>query len=159
MESAQSRGANTRAFDPPVIPEAERMTIEIKHAVTYWMTEEGPIIAPGQVITKESDTTPPPGGQIPEDAPALLPPVNKDVPYLSGTPEVGQTLHITLGNWTGEPTTYGFQWQSDSSPVGTDNNAYVVVDVDSGHSIDCVVSATNAVGTTAAPPSNAVVIA
>jgi hypothetical protein len=31
-------------------------------------------------------------------------PVNVDIPFVSGTADVGSSLHCTMGNWTGEPT-------------------------------------------------------
>ena len=38
-------------------------------------------------------------------------PRNTDRPEISGTPEVGQTLTADEGTWTGNPTSYSFQWQ------------------------------------------------
>jgi hypothetical protein len=61
-----------------------------------------------------------------------------------------------MGNWNGEPTSYAYQWKRDgSADIGT-GDTYAVVAEDGGHSITCVVTATNAQGSTAAPPSNAV---
>ena len=40
------------------------------------------------------------------------PPVNTLPPDISGTPQVGQTLNATTGNWSGtQPITYAFQWR------------------------------------------------
>ena len=95
---------------------------------------------------------PPPGSQAP---------INKDVPFVDGAGSVGGTLTCTMGNWTGmdaEPHSYAYQWLSDGeSELGT-GDSYTVVASDSGTSISCVVTATNANGSTEAPPSNAVVI-
>jgi hypothetical protein len=84
-----------------------------------------------------------------------------DVPYVAGTGTVGQTLTCTIGNWTGEPTQYAYQWQSDGTDIvgGSTSTSYVVVEGDVGHSLACVVTATNAAGSTRAPPSNAVMAA
>lgn len=87
-------------------------------------------------------------------APPTLLPVNVDVPYVS--PEVaavGDTLSCTMGNWEGQPTTYGYVWST-----GGTGQTYVIVEGDAGKSISCVVTATNAGGSTAARPSNAVSI-
>ena len=89
---------------------------------------------------------------------ALAPPRNLDVPYVSGDGTVGATLNCTMGNWTGEPSAYAYAWQSGGTAVGTDAADYVVAATDSGKSIVCIVTATNANGSTAAPPSNAVTI-
>jgi hypothetical protein len=88
---------------------------------------------------------------------ARLIPAIIDVPYVGGDPSVGGTLNCTMGNWTGQPTSYAYQWKSDATAdVGTGENTYLVADTDAGHSLSCVVTATNGAGTTAAPPSNAV---
>jgi hypothetical protein len=87
-----------------------------------------------------------------------VPPTNIDVPHISGTAAVGATLTCTTGNWTGEPDTYAYQWQSGATNVGGNSPAYVVAPTDAAASITCVVTATNIGGSTAAPPSNAIAI-
>ena len=89
-----------------------------------------------------------------EDAPAVL--VNGAVVPSAA---VGDTLTCTMGNWLGIPTGYAYQWKSGGTNVGTNSNTYVAVAGDSGKTITCVVTATNASGSTAAPPSNGVHIA
>jgi hypothetical protein len=87
---------------------------------------------------------------------AVGPPVNVDVPFVSQT---GATLSCTMGNWMGEPTAYAYAWHNDGVAVaGATDPTYTVQPDDSGHSLACVVSATNALGTTAAPMSNAVAV-
>jgi hypothetical protein len=81
-----------------------------------------------------------------------------DTPHVDGVGTVGETLTCTMGNWEGEPTDYAYLWESDSEDVGT-ASSYVVAATDAGHSITCTVTATNAWGSTAAPPSNAVEVA
>jgi hypothetical protein len=72
---------------------------------------------------------------------------------------VGETLTVTLGNWDGEPTDYSFAWQRDGSqPVGSNTMNYRVDTAGVGPG-GVVVSAINARGSTAAPPSNAVAVA
>jgi len=96
--------------------------------------------------------------------PATAPPVNADVPAVTrngavtASAAVGDTLNCTMGNWEGEPTSYAYQWKNDgATDLGT-GASYVVAATDSGHSVSCIVTATNALGSTAAPPSNAVSI-
>jgi hypothetical protein len=95
------------------------------------------------------------------------PPVNVDVPSIQPeTANVGDALTVTTGNWNNEPTSYSYQWVRDSYQLVRDSeqpgsgptNTYNVTADDAGHSITCVVTATNVAGSTAAPPSNAVVI-
>jgi hypothetical protein len=93
-----------------------------------------------------------------DDVGPLLPPQNQDVPYVGGTAEVEGTLTCTMGNWTGEPDSYAYAWQSDGAPNSAIGDTYTVAAGDAGHSISCIVTATNAHGSTEAPPSNAVAI-
>lgn len=85
------------------------------------------------------------------------PPVNVDVPHVQ---QADDTLTCTMGNWTNEPTSYVYQWVVDGSViVGDGTDTYVVSADDIGHSMFCVVSASNDAGSTMAPASNAVVVA
>ena len=85
-----------------------------------------------------------------------------DVPaiYASVPPAVvGSVLNCTLGNWFGVPTSYSYAWKRDvATAIGSNAATYTTVAGDSTHSITCIVSATNANGTTAAPASNAIAI-
>jgi len=85
------------------------------------------------------------------------PPGNVTVPFVSGTGTVGQTLACTTGTWVGSPTSYTYQWTRDGTNIAAATAAtYVLVAADSTHQIACVVTATNATGSTTAPPSNAI---
>jgi hypothetical protein len=102
-------------------------------------------------------TPPPPIDPVTKPVP--LPPTAVDAPYVSGTGTVGSTLAATMGNWTGSPTSYAYQWQSDGTNLaGATGASYVVAASDSGHSLTCIVTATNAAGSGTAPPSNAVTV-
>jgi hypothetical protein len=83
------------------------------------------------------------------------PPINIDVPYAS---QDDATVNCTMGNWTGEPTGYAYQWKNDGADVGDGTASLAVTAADAGHTVNCVVTATNAAGSTAAPPSNDVVV-
>jgi len=86
---------------------------------------------------------------------AVGPPVNVDVPFVS---QAGAMLSCTMGNWLGEPTSYAYAWHQDGVSNSATGATYTVTPGDSGHSLACVVSATNALGTTVAPMSNAVAV-
>jgi hypothetical protein len=96
---------------------------------------------------------------------AVGPPVNRDIPYVGGTGTVGSTLTCTMGNWEGTPDSYTYAWKQIDEPGGAmldlvgSADAYVVAATDVGHGVCCVVTATNAAGSTEAPPSNAVSVA
>jgi hypothetical protein len=103
------------------------------------------------------------GIEVIEPAPTD-PPVNVDVPHLtvtSGTGAVGDTVNCTHGNWDNMGDlvdTYAWQWQrngtNSGAPASTGDRTLVALD--SGTALTCVVTATNAIGSTAAPPSNAI---
>ena len=82
-------------------------------------------------------------------------PTNVDIPYVSGDDD---EANCTMGNWTGEPTSYAYAWQRDGSPIeGATAATYLFVAADTGKAIGCIVTATNAAGSTEAPLSNTVV--
>jgi hypothetical protein len=87
-------------------------------------------------------------------APAVI-----DIPYAQANakpPIIGTACSVTNGNWTGSPTGYTYQWTRDGTNISAATAAtYTLVAADvGGHQIRCVVTATNATGSTIAPPSN-----
>lgn len=89
-------------------------------------------------------------------------PSNSVAPAVTGTPTQGKVLSTDNGTWTGSPTSYAYQWQRDNSGGGTYSNisaatssTYTLGSSDVGCRVRCVVTATNANGSTAAN-SNAV---
>jgi hypothetical protein len=88
-------------------------------------------------------------------------PANVQVPYVGCAPTppaIGSVCTATTGQWTGSPTGYAYAWKRDgATAVGTNAATYTLVSADiGGHAITCIVTATNATGSQAAPPSNAV---
>jgi len=82
-----------------------------------------------------------------------------DTPYAwSNGVIVGSVCNVTNGNWTGAPTSYAYQWTRDGTNIaGATAATYTLAAADvPGHGIACVVTATNATGSRAAPPSNAI---
>lgn len=94
------------------------------------------------------------GATIPA-GPAPGAPVNTSAPTINGSAAPGQTLTCDPGTWTGGPT-YAFAWRRGGVQVAT-GPAYIVGSGDVGASLTCVVTATNAVGSTIAT-SRAVVV-
>ena len=98
-----------------------------------------------------------PEGGGPDPVPTT-PPINVDVPHVQ---QAGSELSCTMGNWEGmqaEPHSYAYQWQLDGADITGGTASLPIVADDVGKTATCVVSATNALGTTAAPPSNSVVV-
>lgn len=79
-------------------------------------------------------------------------PVNTVAPVVSGTAQVGQTLTVTPGTWTGLPTpVFTYQWQANGVNIGgATGTTYVPIVGQIGQPIRCVVTATNASGAVSA---------
>jgi hypothetical protein len=84
-------------------------------------------------------------------------PTNTAAPSISGTTTQGQTLTLANGTWTGNPSSYGDQWQDcDSSGAscanisGARSGTYTLTSSDVGHTIRVVVTASNDGGSTPA---------
>jgi hypothetical protein len=89
-------------------------------------------------------------------------PSNTVAPVVSGSAYVGATLSSTTGTWNANGATisgYTYQWKRAGSNIsGATSSTYVVQDADSGQSVTCSVTATNAAGT-ATQGSNGITIA
>jgi len=77
-------------------------------------------------------------------------PVNTVAPNVTGNYYVGDVLTTTDGTWSGSPTSYFYQWKRGATNIGTNANTYTLVSADAGTNITCVVTATNATGSTPA---------
>ena len=89
-------------------------------------------------------------------------PVNTGAPSVTGTATNGQTLSTTTGTWSGTPASfsYAYQWQRSGSNIGSANaSTYTLVSADVGNTIRCVVTATNAAGSTAANSNSTAAVA
>lgn len=75
-------------------------------------------------------------------------PVNTVAASISGTPAVGSTLTALHGTWTGTaPITYTYAWTRDGATIaGQTGTTYTTVTADGGHSVGCIVTATDGNG-------------
>jgi hypothetical protein len=87
------------------------------------------------------------GGSVEFFASAPAAPANVILPAITGTGLTAASHTVSTGTWSGTPTSYAYQWKLNGSNVGTNANAYTPV---SAGSLTCVVTATNAVGSTSA---------
>jgi len=77
------------------------------------------------------------------------PPVNIIAPTITpvGPVNVGDTLSLNNGNWTGNPTGYYYGWTRNGSSIsGQASNSYITTTADEGTYIGGVAQAANAVG-------------
>jgi hypothetical protein len=89
----------------------------------------------------------------PPDALPTVPPVDVVAPAIGGTAQQGDTLSANPGTWLDSPTSYAYQWQdcsgsSCSSISGATSSTYTLQSSDVGDTIDVIVTATNAGGST-----------
>jgi hypothetical protein len=85
------------------------------------------------------------------------PPVSTVAPYVTGSPQVGETLTLLPGRWEGQPYTYAYQWQRCDAagescvdlPKAT-VPSYRLQPADAGSTIRAEVTARNAGGETTA---------
>jgi hypothetical protein len=101
--------------------------------------------------TTTTTTTPPP----PPPPPPPTAPVNVTLPTISGSDVEGSTLTASRGTWGNNPTRYGFQWQDCASNgcsniAGATTSTYTLQLSDVLDTVDVIVTATNAGGSTAA---------
>ena len=82
--------------------------------------------------------------------PPVKTPVNLILPVVLGELYVGDVLTTSNGIWLGSPTSYSYQWKRGAINIGTNANTYTLVSADATRNITCVVTATNAIGSTPA---------
>ena len=93
-------------------------------------------------------------------------PKNTLLPTVSGTPKVGQTLTAAPGSWSGNPTSFAYQWQRCDADVaactslpGATGTTYAVPLADLGYRLRVVVTAKNAKGSTSATSAITTIVA
>jgi hypothetical protein len=84
-------------------------------------------------------------------------PTDSSQPTIAGTTQQGQTLTSSTGSWTGNPTSYAYQWMDCGSSGnncaninGATSSGYTLAQSDVGQTIRVAVTATNASGSASA---------
>jgi cellulase (glycosyl hydrolase family 5) len=105
------------------------------------------------------------GGSGPGSAGAGLRrrPVLATPPVIDGSAVEGQSLTAGRGSWRDDPTTFSYQWQDCSAArcsviSGATANSLTLRAADVGDSVDVVVTASNAVGSSAATSGKTAVV-
>jgi hypothetical protein len=93
-------------------------------------------------------------------------PKNTAPPTISGTAKVGQQLTADPGSWSGNPTSFAYQWQRCDADVATCSNlvgatgkTYVVQTAELGYRLRVMVTAKNAKGSATAPSAITAIVA
>jgi hypothetical protein len=93
-------------------------------------------------------------------------PKNTAPPTISGTPKVGQQLTADPGSWSGNPTSFAYQWQRCDADVatcfnvvGSTGKTYGVQTGDLGYRLRVMVTAHNAKGQTTATSAITTIVA
>jgi hypothetical protein len=102
----------------------------------------------------------------PEPTP-ISPPANTTMPAISGTATEGQQLSTTNGAWSGEPTSYAYQWRHCNTSgrtctniSGATSSRYTLAASDVGDTMRVMVTAANSAGSSSmSSPTTATVTA
>jgi hypothetical protein len=112
------------------------------------------------LVEKEPPEKKPVEKEPPEEPPVEKgPQVPADVspPVITGSAVEGQTVKVTIGTWTGSPTSFAYKWQdcnaqgaSCTSIAGATSSSYKLKASDVAHTVRAVVTASNAAGSSSA---------
>ncbi len=135
------------------------VTDDVGHALTVLVTAQ----STGGAASASS----PPTAPVSSSGSTVTRPAATSTPTVSGSAQVGQTLTLGVGTWTGSPTAFTYQWRRCTSVgtqcvaiVGAATSSYTLTPDDIGATISPVVTATGRGGSTSAPaPTTAPVVA
>ncbi len=142
----------------PFLPPAEQTPVEKPGETPKEKTTE----KPGEEGSTEKGKEENPGKEKPKEAA----PHNSVVPAIGGTLTAGDILSATKGTWSGNPTSFAYQWQdcdttgkNCANTSGAKAATYTLQTSDVGHTVTVVVTATNAGGSTSAASAATGVVA
>ena len=134
------------------------VTDDVGHAITVAVT--------AQSTAGAASASSPPTPAISSSGSTVTRPAATSAPTVSGTPQAGQTLSLTVGLWTGSPTAFTYQWRRCSpvatqcvAIVGAATSTYTLTPDDIGSTISPVVTATGRGGSTSAPAQTTATVA
>jgi GH25 family lysozyme M1 (1,4-beta-N-acetylmuramidase) len=126
------------------------VTTDVGHALTVAVTAQSP---DGSATASSPPTVP-----VSASGSTVTRPAVTNAPFLSGTVQAGQTLTVSVGTWTGSPTSFTYEWRRCSATatqcvaiLGATAASYTLTPDDIGATISSVVTATGRGGSTSAP--------
>lgn len=88
---------------------------------------------------------------------AAAAPTNSVLPSIAGIPQDGVTLTADEGVWANEPTSFTYQWKSDTVNIsGATSKTYTAVTADVGDTLTVAVTGTNSAGSATATSAGAI---
>jgi hypothetical protein len=99
---------------------------------------------------------PPPPPSCRKVTAAVTIPVNSAPPVITGTLIVGNALSVSNGTWSGNPTSFTYQWFWDDTSIaitGATASTYTLQSTDVGHTIHATVTAVNSGGSSIPSPA------
>jgi surface protein len=85
-------------------------------------------------------------------------PINSAAPVISGSTALSSVLTSTTGTWSNTPSSFAYQWKRGATNIGTNASTYTLVAADSAAAITCVVTASNASGSSSPATSNTITV-
>ena len=125
-----------------------------------------PVETPAPPVETPAPPVETPAPPVETPPPALPAPTDTAPPAISGTTEENQQLTATSGAWTGNPTSYAYQWEACdtagdacSDIAAATASTYTLAANDVGHTIRVTVTATNAGGSNSAASATTTTVA
>ena len=133
-------GSDHLTLDPAVlsvIPEGGQWHYNI------WLQQEGELVLVRYGSLSKLQSLAPTHSQ--PNTEAEVPLASASDPVLSGIAQVGQTLTVSQGDWTGsEQRSFSYQWRRNGTEIsGATNAAYVVISADDQTALSCTVRASD----------------
>jgi hypothetical protein len=129
----------------------ERETSGVKSPITGAASEEYEVVTQdeGHDLYCEVTATNEAGSSKPPSVSAAFVVTSQTVekitsPVISGNGVVNETLSCSTGTWSGDPTSFTYQWLRQGSEIqGATSSSHKVTEADEGYSLSCLVTASN----------------
>jgi hypothetical protein len=157
---ASCRGVTEQQAGLAALPRLWATGAPLKLCVAAYVSGRDITQNPGSAVSAgvppPADASPPAGGTTTTGGstpPATLVPADTVLPAVAGTAQQGHTLTASDGLWSNDPSSYAYQWQdcfltTCSDIVNATAPSYTLQSSDVGETVDVLVTASNAAGST-----------